>query len=567
MNKRRNKHNYDKKINQNNFISENINLYQNIKKKYKYGYACFLIESIIKDIYYIIALIILKLYYQLKIEELSNQGYLLFLFVETLINGGSIYYLISFLIKFYTLYSPFNQEWVYIYIWIICCIQLLIFFTSVILFLVKFIYIKLFFVQKFKILFEILCIVMILFNFSSLNELKNDKYSFQIQNFEIKKLSPYKEYFKRHYVNLYLSKDYDVDEYELCFEMRYPKNFSHLLKNDAPYSQWEFETKEDYFIGCRNISFKDNPIIDKNNPLAFFKCDINNNKINILPNYCISAENRRIKYDMIYELNIFEIFLILLCFIYSKSINYIFFKYHSHEMIRKICNDIQEDDDEEEGEGEAEEGEEEEQEGNEEGEEQEDEEEEEEEEEQEQENNYRRNKYRKISKKKMKYFKKRQKNRYKKYKNNMQNLNNIKEEQNGEQNEEQNEKQNEEQNINKENVSETKNNSDNKELNKDNKDENDSNIKENEKKEGNKENIIDGGNIEKSNEEINKEVDEKNNNKIDDYNYSNTEEESYRKKGFIYRFLYGNILNRIKTKFYNILQEIDKDIKEDEENY
>ena len=83
MNKKKNMHNSDKKLNQ-NMITENINLYNNIKKKYKYGYACFLIESIIKDIYYIFALIILKFYYQLKIEEFSNQGYLLFFFCRGL---------------------------------------------------------------------------------------------------------------------------------------------------------------------------------------------------------------------------------------------------------------------------------------------------------------------------------------------------------------------------------------------------------------------------------------------------------------------------------------------------
>ena len=148
-------------------------------------------------------------------------------------------------------------------------------------------------------LFKILCAVIIIFNILSLIDLKNDKYSFQIQNFEIKKLAKYKQYFKRNYVNLYLSKDYDVDKYELCFDMKYPNNFSEILQNDPPYSLWKFQKKKDYFIGCRNISFKDNPSIDKNNPLSFFKCDVNN-KINILPNYCISAENRSKKYNFIY---------------------------------------------------------------------------------------------------------------------------------------------------------------------------------------------------------------------------------------------------------------------------
>ena len=560
MNKKKNMHNSDKKLNQ-NMITENINLYNNIKKKYKYGYACFLIESIIKDIYYIFALIILKFYYQLKIEEFSNQGYLLFFFVEALINGGSIYYLILFLIKFYILYSPFNQEWAYIYIWIICCIQLLIFITSVFLFLIKFLFIKLFFVQKFKILFEILCIVIILFNFSSLNELKHDKYSFQIQNFEIKKLSHYKEYFKRHYVNLYLSKDYDVDEYELCFEMRYPKNFSDILKNEPPYSLWEFEKKKDYFIGCRNISFKDNPTIDKTNPLTFFKCDINNKNINVLPNYCISAENRRIKYDLIYELNLFEIFLLFLCYLYSKSINYIFFKYHSHEITREIYNEIAEKNEEEEYEERENDDEREEQEGEDEGEEQEEYEEEEEEEHEEDNVNFRRNKYRKISKKKMKYFKKRQKNRYKKYKNNIQYLNNNKE------------KQNEEENNDKD-IENEKNDSEineNKELNNDNniKEKKDSNIKENEKgkNEEKTESIV---NKESQKEQINendKEIDDEHNNNKDENNNFNNEEEYYKKNGFIYQFLFGKIINKVKTKFYNILKEIDKDIREDEENY
>ena len=469
--------------------------------------------------------------------------------------------MILFLIKFYILYSPFNQEWAYIYIWIICCIQLLIFITSVFLFLIKFLFIKLFFVQKFKILFEILCIVIILFNFTSLNELKHDKYSFQIQNFEIKKLSHYKEYFKRHYVNLYLSKDYDVDEYELCFEMRYPKNFSDILKNEPPYSLWEFEKKKDYFIGCRNISFKDNPTIDKTNPLTFFKCDINNKNINVLPNYCISAENRRIKYDLIYELNLFEIFLLFLCYLYSKSINYIFFKYHSHEITREIYNEIAEKNEEEKYEERENDDEREEQEGEDEGEEQEEYEEEEEEEHEEDNVNFRRNKYRKISKKKMKYFKKRQKNRYKKYKNNIQYLNNNKE------------KQNEEENNDKD-IENEKNDSEineNKELNNDNniKEKKDSNIKENEKgkNEEKTESIV---NKESQKEQINendKEIDDEHNNNKDENNNFNNEEEYYKKNGFIYQFLFGKIINKVKTKFYNILKEIDKDIREDEENY
>ena len=372
---------------------------------YSYGFILFFLISIIQDLYYLIALIILKLYHLLKLDEFKTRGYFLFFLLESISNGSAIYYLICFLIKFYDLYSPFNQEWAYIYIWIICSLQLLFLFTSLILFLMRYIYIQLFFLAKFKYLFSILSIIIILFNFSSLNDLNSDKYSFQIQNNENHKLSNYKEYLKKHYVNLYLNKETDFKEYELCFEMSYPNNYSQLFRNEPQYSLWKFENKKDYFRGCRNVSFDENPVIDKKNPMTFFKCDTTY-KNNILPNYCVSAEHRRKKYDFIYKLNIFEIIILIAFFICMKLYNHIFYKYHLYTISKEhFDNNEERDNGEEEGE-----------EGEDEGEEEEDDEEEEQEEEQEEVEekiNYRR--YRKISKKKKKYYKK--KNRFRKYNN------------------------------------------------------------------------------------------------------------------------------------------------------
>ena len=542
MNKRRNKANYYKKLNTN--ISPTGNN-QNIKRRrYPYGFIIFFIISIIKDLYYLSAIIVLKIYYQLKIDEITHRGYILFFILDTFSNGGSIYYIIFSLIKFYDLYSPFNQEWTYIYIWIICCLQLLFLFTSIILFLMKYIYIKLFFISKFKMFFTILCIVMIIFNFSSLNDLNHDKYSFQIQNFEMKKLSNYKEYFKRHYVNLYLNKETEVNEYELCFEMRYPNNFTDILKQEPHYSLWQFEEKKDYFIGCRNISFKDNPSIDKDNPLSFFKCDINN-KINILPNYCVSSEIRRKKYNFIYKFNIFQILLLIAFYIYGKIGHYIFYRYHLYSISKEAYDHLQdknENDDGEEGEEEVEEK-----------------------------INYRRNKYRRISKKKKKYYKKKYKFRKYNFSNNdnqnNQNNNNINNEENKEENkaEENNEKEEKEieekkeklisdenQNNNKDN-NEKSNNEDKKENNSDNNDETNKNKE-----------------IQKDNNKDNNEDDKKENNNNDDKKENNEDDKEekklYKRNGFIYQFFLGGIVDRIKNKFYNILKEIDKDIREDEEN-
>ena len=459
-----NNHNSYKKLNT-NISQKEYN--QNIKKiNFPFGFFIFFLVSIIKYLYYLSAILVLKIYYQLKIDEITHKGYLLFFILDTLLNGGSIYYIIYSLIKFYDLYSPLNQEWAYIYIWIICCFQLLFLFTSIILFFMKYIYIKLFLISKFKILFIILCIVIILSNFFSLNCLDNDKYSFQIENFELKKLSGYKEYFKRNYLNLYLNKEYDFNEYELCFEMKY-NNFTELIKEETLYSIWKFEQKDKYFIGCRNVSFKENPSIDKNNPLSFFKCDINN-KINILPNYCISAEIRKKKYNFIYKLNIFQILLLISFFIYEKICNYIFYKYHLYNISKEYYEDLQEKNENEDG-GEGEE----EEDGDEDDDEGEEEEDDEEEEEVEEKIKFRSYKYRKISKKKKKYYKK--KYRFRKYnlssnniKNN--NNNNINDEENkdenfveenNEENKEEKEEENEEKKeklINDENQSNNKDN-------------------------------------------------------------------------------------------------------------
>jgi hypothetical protein len=127
MNKRKNKHNNNKK-NNTNLNQKDNNSYKKFRPRaYPSGFLFYLIESTIKDIYYIFSLIILKIYYNCKIEVLSHQDYFLFFVIETIINGGSFYYLIYSLVKFYDLHSPLNQEWSYIYIWIICSIQLLFF--------------------------------------------------------------------------------------------------------------------------------------------------------------------------------------------------------------------------------------------------------------------------------------------------------------------------------------------------------------------------------------------------------------------------------------------------------
>ena len=536
MNKRKNKHNNNKK-NNTNLNQKDNNSYKKFRPRtYPSGFLFYLIESTIKDIYYIFSLIILKIYYNCKIEVLSHQDYFLFFFIETIINGGSFYYLIYSLVKFYDLHSPLNQEWSYIYIWIICSIQLLFFFTSIILFLLKYIYIKLFFISKFKILFKILCIVIIIFNILSLNDLNNDKYSFQIQNFEMKKLEKYKPYFIRNYVNLYLSKDYDVNEYELCFDMKYPKNFSDILKKEPPYFLWKFEKKKDYFIGCRNISFKDNPAIDKNNPLSFFKCDLTNN-INILPNYCIPAETRRKKYSYIFKLNIFEFVLLISFFLYGKFCNYIFRKYFYINLLKENSDDTEQEDQEEVEEN----------------------------------NNWR--KHRKISKKKMKYYKKKQKNRFRKYNynNNNQNRDKKNEEENDndeDKNEEdKNEKYKNENNNKKENENENEIKDNNKELN------NKKNETDNDNDNNNKENKDDNNkNNEKNKNKENKENKENNGENNDNKNKDEENEEDnclsqpYKRNSFLYQLILGGIVDKIKNKFYNILKEIDEDIRENEKD-
>lgn len=556
------KNRYNKNLNSNTNQNENDSF--EIKKRKKYISLWDLFESIIKQIYYIIIVILLKIYYNLKINEFSDIDYISFFALDWALAGGPIYFLINLLIKFYEIYSPFNQEWSYLYIWIICSLQILFFFTSLLLFLMKYIYIKLFFIEKFKILFKILCVVIIIFNFLSLKDLNHDKYYFQIQNFEVKKLSHYKKYFQKHYVNLYLSKDYDVTEYELCFEMLYPDNFSLIFKKELTYSPWEFTKKKDYFIGCRNVSFKDNPSINKNQSLTFFKCDINEkNKVNVLPNYCISAKERRKKYDFIYKLNIYEFILLILCYIYGYLSRYLFYRHHSYISNGKYIDY----ENNEEGE-ECEEGEDKDDnmaEGEEEDDEYEEEEyyEEEEEEEKYEENNWRRNKYRKISKKKMKYIKKKQKNRYRKYNNN--NTNEEKDEEN-EQEKNENEIKNEE---TKENISDKQNSLNDDKLIEESKNElKESNDKEKiDKKEKESEYIIENN----KKEEIKKiDKEEKENNKkenhTDNTDNNNSERRTFRRNNFIYDLVLGGIVDKIKTKFYNILKEIDKDIIEDEKN-
>jgi hypothetical protein len=426
----------------------------------------------------------------------------------------------------------------------------------------KYIYIKLFFIEKFKILFKILCVVIIIFNFLSLKDLNHDKYYFQIQNFEVKKLSHYKNYFQKHYVNLYLSKDYDVSEYELCFEMLYPDNFSLIFKKELSYSPWSFTKKKDYFIGCRNVSFKDNPSINKNQSLTFFKCDINEkNKVNILPNYCISAKERRKKYDFIYKLNIYEFILLILCYIYGYLTKYLFYRHHLFLSNGKYIDN----ENNEEGED-CEEGEEKDddmiecEEVDDEGEEEEDDEEEEEEEEKYEENNWRRNKYRKISKKKMKYYKKKQKNRYRKYYNN---TNEEKDEEN-EQEKNENEIKSEE---TKENINDKKNNLNDDKLIEENKNElKESNDKEKTEKKDNESEYIIEKNKKEEIKKINKEEQENDKKESHMDNNDNNERRTFRRNNFIYDLVLGGIVDKIKTKFYNILKEIDKDIIEDEKN-
>jgi hypothetical protein len=525
---------------------ENSLYYHQNYKNYNCGSILSLIDAIIKEIYYLFLIIILKIYFSLKVKDFSNQGYISLFALDILSNGGAIYYLISSLTKFYDLYSPFNQEWSYLYIWVLCSIQLVYISTSLFLFFIKFIYIKIYFIGRFRILFIILCIVTILFNFSSLNDLNHDKYSFQIQNYEIKKLANYQKYFKRHYVNLYLNKEYDVSEYELCFEMQYPKNFSELLTNESPYSYWEFEQKKDYFVGCRNVSFKDNPSIDQKFPLSFFKCDINEKNINVLPNYCITAEQRRKKYNFIYKLNIFQFILLIGCYIYGKVANYIFHNFYLCNIAmtyQKQENNEMEEDDENEGEDEEEEDDEE----------YEEEEDQEEEEEEVEEKNWR--KYRKISKKKMKYYKKKQKNRYRKYNNNN-NENNLIQDKEDEEDEDNKDNQND----TKANLEEEKN-----DLNS-----NDNIDDKNEKKDEDK-NENDNKNIQKESDKNKEEsTNEKNENENNDVNKEENNKDNinlkkvYKKNNFIYQLFFSGLVDRIKNKFYNILKEIDKEIKEDE---
>ena len=207
-----------------------------------------------------------------------------FLILEILYQGITIYLIksVSHLLEEY--FAIWNN-FIHIYIYIISNVQMIYIFICEGLLIFRFIHLKIYLYKKFNWLLNMLSFIIIIFNIFEIKDLNYKVHRFYTKNLDnfASRNKIIKDYIVNEYINLHINRNEDYQHYELCYELKANLNVIYNIRTQFPNIKWNYNTYNDIYTCCRNLTFQNESLFETNSNNYFFKC---NNKldINIAPN-------------------------------------------------------------------------------------------------------------------------------------------------------------------------------------------------------------------------------------------------------------------------------------------
>ena len=251
-----------------------------------------------------------------------------FLILEILYQGITIYLIksVSHLLEEY--FAIWNN-FIHIYIYIISNVQMIYIFICEGLLIFRFIHLKIYLYKKFNWLLNMLSFIIIIFNIFEIKDLNYKVHRFYTKNLDnfASRNKKIKDYIVNEYINLHINRNEDYQHYELCYELKANLNVINNIRTQFPNIKWNYNTYNDIYTGCRNLTFQNESLFETNSNNYFFKC---NNKIdiNIAPNVCVSSKYRQKRFYAQIKMFLYEIIILILWNLYNTFSVRIIYKYY-----------------------------------------------------------------------------------------------------------------------------------------------------------------------------------------------------------------------------------------------
>ena len=251
-----------------------------------------------------------------------------FLILEILYQGITIYLIksVSHLLEEY--FAIWNN-FIHIYIYIISNVQMIYIFICEGLLIFRFIHLKIYLYKKFNWLLNMLSFIIIIFNIFEIKDLNYKVHRFYTKNLDnfASRNKIIKDYIVNEYINLHINRNEDYQHYELCYELKANLNVINNIRTQFPNIKWNYNTYNDIYTGCRNLTFQNESLFETNSNNYFFKC---NNKIdiNIAPNVCVSSKYRQKRFYAQIKMFLYEIIILILWNLYNTFSVRIIYKYY-----------------------------------------------------------------------------------------------------------------------------------------------------------------------------------------------------------------------------------------------
>ena len=251
-----------------------------------------------------------------------------FLILEILYQGITIYLIksVSHLLEEY--FAIWNN-FIHIYIYIISNVQMIYIFICEGLLIFRFIHLKIYLYKKFNWLLNMLSFIIIIFNIFEIKDLNYKVHRFYTKNLDnfASRNKIIKDHIVNEYINLHINRNEDYQHYELCYELKANLNVIYNIRSQFPNIKWNYNTYNDIYTGCRNLTFQNESLFETNSNNYFFKC---NNKIdiNIAPNVCVSSKYRQKRFYAQIKMLLYEIIILILWNLYNTFSVRIIYKYY-----------------------------------------------------------------------------------------------------------------------------------------------------------------------------------------------------------------------------------------------
>ena len=251
-----------------------------------------------------------------------------FLILEILYQGITIYLIksVSHLLEEY--FAIWNN-FIHIYIYIISNVQMIYIFICEGLLIFRFIHLKIYLYKKFNWLLNMLSFIIIIFNIFEIKDLNYKVHRFYTKNLDnfASRNKIIKDHIVNEYINLHINRNEDYQHYELCYELKANLNVIYNIRTQFPNIKWNYNTYNDIYTGCRNLTFQNESLFETNSNNYFFKC---NNKIdiNIAPNVCVSSKYRQKRFYAQIKMFLYEIIILILWNLYNTFSVRIIYKYY-----------------------------------------------------------------------------------------------------------------------------------------------------------------------------------------------------------------------------------------------